>query len=308
MPALITSVAALIIFLLVPQNSFAIQLPINEAEIPKGGFIPIITDNRTPIYYKIDRKIFYRTCSDENIKCFKEIPNSYPESFTLIDSQFAKDARRVYFEGSAIRGMHPKNFKVLSDYYATDGKKISYMHRVLKNAQASSFSVIKQPDSTSIDNLDWTWSSDNSHVFYKQKIVNGLDQASFQILSASLVKDRQAVFCNSHKLPNVDSLSFTRINGIYAKDKNHGFLLVSSWLTDEMPCRFFILEDADPKTLKAVTKGDWMYENFAIDKKHIYLDGKIIATTESFNTLDIEKLFKEKNVNGIKGLKSYLDK
>lgn len=269
-------------------------------------------------YYRTDTNVFYHTCEDDKPNCFilvpdadpktfrmvidsgslapgiayfaKDVKHVYagysilpladPKTFTPLDFPYARDARHIYYGSSLLRGANARTFKKLSAFYATDGRKVFYMNKILRGAKARSFAVIAYHNSKSIG-VDW--GNDGSSVYHEDQMVAGLNPKTLTVFSSALVKDNHAVYCNNHILKDVDPLTFKRLNGFYAKDKNHGYIVVSAWTELDKPCQSFIIKDADPATLKGVIKGEWMYDDLAIDAQHIFSDGEIIVNADLKN-------------------------
>lgn len=76
-------------------------------------------------------------------------------------------------------------------------------------------------------------------------------------------KDNQRIYVYHKLIDKADYKSFTYIGWIYAKDKNHVFVLYSDW---------YIIPAADPQTFDIV-KGRGID---AVDKNHSYFGGKIV--------------------------------
>lgn len=84
-----------------------------------------------------------------------------------------------------------------------------------------------------------------------------------------------------------DSYLYNKISGIYAKDKNHVYLMGK------------IIPNADPKTFTALTVNyDESPPNFGKDKQHVYLGLEIVPDLDA-ETFEMLGLFFSKDKNGL---------
>jgi hypothetical protein len=153
------------------------------------------------------------------------------------------------------------------------------MDKLLRGVDVPSFKPVT--DKKSEPGTDWGY--DNFRVYYKDKEVSQLTPKNLKVFSSFVVKDDHSVLCNEYPLKDVDAPTFKRLNGYYAKDKRHGYILFSGWVSPKVPCLFFIIDEADPATLRGFVKDTWMYDNLAIDSKHIFLNGDIIPNIDLKN-------------------------
>jgi hypothetical protein len=291
---------------------------VSAASTPKPLLLPGNFNGITTSYYGTDTNVFYHTCEGDGPDCFILVPeadpktftmvvdeNSFapgiayfakdakhvytgysilpladPKTFTLLDSSFVRDARHIYYGSNLLRGVNARTFKKLNVFYATDGRKVVYMDKILRGAKARSFKVVADEKNKK---AGVSWGYDDTNVYHEDAVVKGLNPKALTVFSSFLVKDDRAVYCNGQALKEVDAATFVRLNGFYAKDKNHGYVVVSAWTQPGKPCQSFIIKDADPVALKGFVKGEWMYDNLAIDAKHIFSDGVAIPNADLKN-------------------------
>lgn len=271
----------------------------------------------TTSYYGTDTNVFYHTCEGDRPDCFILVPEAdpktftmvvdknsstpgiahfakdakhvyfgysmlplaNPKTFTLLDSPFARDARRVYYGSTLLRGVNARTFKKLNVFYATDGRNVVYMNKILRGANARAFRVLT--DEKGKARVDWGY--DGKNVYYEDVVMKGLNPKTLTVFSSYLFKDDRAMYCMSQVLKGVDVATFVMLNEFYAKDKNHGYVVVPAWTQPSKPCQLFIIEDADPATLKGFVRGDQEYHYLAIDAKHIFSEGVAIPNADLKN-------------------------
>ena len=144
---------------------------------------------------------------------------------------------------------------------------------------------------------------ENSQVFYKGKIIEKADFASFIALDYLYAKDKERVYYKGQILDQADSASFVKLGIHYTKDKNHVFsngkILKATDPTKEVdPASFVELKPVNGLYGVANFEGDNFV--YAKDKNRVYFysDRGTIAVKEadpdSFIFLEID-LAKDKN-------------
>lgn len=111
-----------------------------------------------------------------------------PASFTPIDSRFARDAQRGYFDRIEVPGSHGPSFEVLADDgggHARDRHRVYSAHIELKDPLKPPHPVVRvlvgaQPATLRV--LGHGYAMDGTRVWWRGQVVAGADAASFQVL------------------------------------------------------------------------------------------------------------------------------
>lgn len=116
-------------------------------------------------------------------------------------------------------------------------------------------------------------------VYYNEKIVDGADFITFEILNYNYAKDKNNVYREGLLMGQADPSTFEVINGLFSKDKN----MVYQGYNGKLPY-------IDPNTVEAID------ENFFKDKNGIYIHGTKIQGVDiiSFEVIG-ESYSKDKN-------------
>jgi len=133
----------------------------------------------------------------------------------------------------------PDTFQVIQSWYAKDARQVYFGSKVLAGADAASFQ--------GIGGELGEFAKDAKNVYWQGQVVNGCDAATFQLLKYRFAKDsKHAYFCYSGgspplTLPNSDAQTFEVIGPSmqdfgYAKDSKQVYQ------------GGFVIEGADPAT------------------------------------------------------------
>lgn len=140
-----------------------------------------------------DKKVYYVYTKPGGLSKLKRETQLDPETFVKIDSQFAKDAKSVYFGGDTIPEADPLTFtrvKVdkskIQDYYSRDKNNVYRGTEILKVGDLDSFQVFAGE----------YW-KDSKQVCHNSDVVIIADPQSFEVVSVDGViygKDKFNMF------------------------------------------------------------------------------------------------------------------
>ncbi|MEN9631113.1 MAG: hypothetical protein RJA10_4341 [Pseudomonadota bacterium] len=111
-----------------------------------------------------------------------------PASFTPIDSRFARDALRGYFDRTEVPGSHGPSFEVLTDdggSHARDHRQVYSLHIELNAPLKPPHAVVRTlagADPATVRVLGRGYAVDGSRVWWRGQAVAGADAGSFQVL------------------------------------------------------------------------------------------------------------------------------
>ena len=114
-----------------------------------------------------------------------------PASFTPIDSRFARDAQRGYFDRTEVPGSHGPSFEVLADdggSHARDQHRVYSAHIELNDPLKPPHAVVRvlagaQPATVRV--LGRGYAVDGARVWWRGRPVAGADAGSFQVLETA---------------------------------------------------------------------------------------------------------------------------
>jgi hypothetical protein len=168
-------------------------------------------------------------------------------SFVQLSYKYAKDAHRVYYNGSVLPGADPATFKLVSTDYAVDANHAFYEMFTMWSAEVGTFRTFgdseyardahtvfhkNQPMETcDIDTfvvLKGWWEKDAVCVYERNlfapqdKRAEGADPRTFVVLSDTYGKDASNVFVHGHgKIADADVATFrSESGGMKGRDKN----------------------------------------------------------------------------------------
>ena len=251
------------------------EMDIDSLEILKDSALILYLKDKNNVYY-----VNYVEIEDENkveideddyddgrnIKIDIEKINRADSSSFEIAGIYGKDKNSMYAFGKKLEGVNPETFQIISKngIIFKDDKNIYYLGkkeaRKLKNADVNSFEEVAENE----------YYKDKNNVYYydeyegNMKIVKEADSKTFEGVSYTFGKDKNAVYKRENKLAGVDPATFEEIDSSFTKDKNNVYY-------EEMP-----MKGVDPKTFEPLIN----YSNVK-DKNGVYSfserEGKVIV-------------------------------
>jgi hypothetical protein len=177
-------------------------------------------------------------------------------TFEKINSEYGKDAFRVYHRYQPIAGADPATFKHVRGLFWKDKDSVFYVDQPLPGADPASFRVLKYG----------YWARDDHNVYVGDNPVNPKDLGSFKQINQYWAKDASWYYAqdggNYLPLETLDLATFEILEGGWAKDC----------------CRVYyvnrIAEGADPATFELINQFRGK------DSKMVYLMGWPQRTVE----------------------------
>lgn len=167
-----------------------------------------------------------------------------------------KLARHQHGPFKTAEGLDAASFEVLSEMYTRDKMRVYY-----KFDFDDSFIVYPLPeaDPASFNLLTAGLVRDKNHVWYGDAILSGVDPATIEIVEPdfTVIKDKDSVHYRYDPIPGADPASFKHVASGYYADRGRVY-----WCTDPIP-------DADPATFKVL--GDSFV---AKDRSRAYRSGE----------------------------------
>ena len=169
-----------------------------------------------------------------------------------------------------------KEFKIIGKNHGGFNDLIFYKSFKIDTVDKNSFKLISHSSS---------YSKDKNQVYFKERVVAKADPKTFKKIKNDFYKDANHVYIRGHIIINADPKSFQVISYMYQKDNNTVFVMSKP-------------TNIDVNTFKVLTK---IYSNkeqfslYAIDKNHVYFQGKIIVKADPKTFKVVEKKTSEKD-------------
>ena len=157
------------------------------------------------------------------------VPNVDAASAVIVHPRWAwKDRHRVYYHGTGkvFPDADPKTFRHLDHVFFRDAKRVYWSDSVLKGADPATFKTFG----------DVPYAVDKNHVWAGSKILEHVDAASFELLHNGVYRDLSGVFVGGKRLLNiVDAPSFKKVavlsdgHSVLFKDRFRHFVYEPSY-------------------------------------------------------------------------------
>lgn len=153
----------------------------------------------------------------------RAIPNSYPTTATLIDSQTIKDSKRVYISGEPQPHLDAETFRHVGSAYHVDANGVYWGSELIAKADPSTFRVLG----------DSFIAVDRSTVYRSGEPQPHLDASTCKLVlddpyGYQVISDDNGVYLNNLRFLHADPTDFTMIDEVTGRGGNHTFL-VDRW-------------------------------------------------------------------------------
>jgi hypothetical protein len=167
-------------------------------------------------YAKDNKKVFYQG---------EEIIGADASTFKALDEFYAKDKNFGWYGKDTIKTSEGKSFKIINSYYSTDGLDVFYVTEPLKMVSPKEFKFVNGDDD------DECWTTDGRYYYYENYKIPSEDYKNFIFFpkSGGLSKDKRWVYFQDHKLnyniegkkvvDTIDAASFEVTGYIECRDK-----------------------------------------------------------------------------------------
>lgn len=170
------------------------------------------------------------------------------------DVGITKKEKAIFLDGNEIKGADTNTFKAIDDAYSLDKDHVYYRTKILAGVDPKTFSKIAASQ----------FFTDNKVVIYKGNFLQNVDAATFKLLKNSAYAiDKNKVYYFDDVVSNADPKTFDPINETsYAKDKTNVYFLDKA-VDEPVDVLSFKVLDSDA--------------GISRDKNFIYLDGRYSA-------------------------------
>lgn len=249
------------------SNIFYQNSLISDERIDKASFYVKDGGRYNDIGICMDKDNVYEI--DSYGKVTKILKNVDPETYTVIEVEWAKDKNNYYLNDVAVAVDYP-SFRVINDSFCRDTTKVYfYSERRFKAFNA---------DMATLKEFAYKYMVDKNYVYcyleYKydspidekgKLLVDSLlkipykNASSILELSSSYIKIDNAIYCQGYKMNTIDIDSYKIVDQYHIKDKNNVYCLGN------------LIQGADAATFDSDIKTMWHK-----DKNRYYRYGKVI--------------------------------
>lgn len=183
----------------------------------------IMLENSNPMVFRLAGDVSYpdalflaadNVCTYLDGQSIEHIDN---ETITNIGKNFFKDKNHVYYLTTPLNKLNPEEARVLNEYYIADKTKAYFCDKngavLIENVNPVGLRVRSRI------------ASDNIHVYFKGRIIEGLDGSKTDIHyenCSGYLKDDKSVYYYMDKL-DADPVSFKALDFGYGSDGKHLF-------------------------------------------------------------------------------------
>lgn len=196
-------------------------------------------------YTKDKNKVYYKWISNERFWVV-ELPLAEAQSFEVISSNLAKDAKSVWWYGEPLPGVDPKTIELVNPGFVwKDANNVWYQREKISGADAKTFRHLDQAFYRDANRVYWSttplegadldtfrtfgddspYAADRRSVWKGNTKITGYDAPTFQAIHQSVIKDKNGVYAGDHLIENADPRSFLKVADLDTS--------LSALLTDE---------------------------------------------------------------------------
>ncbi|MBK9107638.1 MAG: DKNYY domain-containing protein [Saprospiraceae bacterium] len=203
-------------------------------------------------------------------------PKSQSKSKTNNIGDFTIQGNKVYYKDTEISGMEANTFKLIDEYYARDANVILWYdtYRSSSDYFISKKIRTKIMQVASVDafqSLGYGYAKDDTNLFLNGDKVYIKDLVSFRMLNDFVYADQYHVYLYDKIVDGIDGASFQLGDLHYASDATQHFLI----RTDEFGKKHFSKIDCDYSSFEIL---EYPY---AKDKVNVYYEGKKVKGLNS---------------------------
>lgn len=159
-------------------------------------------------YQKANGVVSFITWDEAHGRREHPVAGADANSFEVLDKQgYGKDQSGAYFRWSRMEHADADSLIALSDLYARDRRRVFYEGRTVPGADPLTFAIV-----------DAQWSRDAADVYLQGRPIKACDPATFSLLEHGWQRDSRCVYNRGRQLPAADATTFSVLNFWYGKD------------------------------------------------------------------------------------------
>ena len=240
-------------------------------------------------------------------------------------SVYGKDKNNLYFYNQKIKGINTKTFKLVGsgEFVVKDDKGVYYFvnreMKKLQNADSNTFEEVskneyyrdkngvyyydeyegtmtklKGADPKTFEGISYTLGKDKNAIYKKENRLSGIDPATFEEIDAAFTKDKNNIYYEDIPMKGIDPKTFEPfVNYTHVKDKNgiyHFYLFNDDLVVEKVE----LSPEIDLKTLQSFEN----YAEYSKDKNNVYYDFQKIEGAD-IKTFEPEGFFIGKDKKGV---------
>ena len=159
--------------------------------------------------------------------------------------------------------------RISRDYYSIDKGKVYYGNKILEGANSKTAELI-----------GFSLLKDDKNVYYMGEKIKDVKIKNFEKLGKNYWKNDNKIYYRDEKIENADIMSFKVLNEYFAKDKNHiyrGSEAIDSSLSGKIK---------DPKTFEFLPNGIINATLYGKDKYNVYyIENKMINCFDTYYSI-----------------------
>ena len=262
--------------------------------------------------------------NDDFVIQIEKLAGADRDTFEIV-SVYGKDKNNLYFYNQKIKGINTKTFKLVGsgEFVVKDDKGVYYFvnreMKKLQNADSNTFEEVskneyyrdkngvyyydeyegtmtklKGADPKTFEGISYTLGKDKNAIYKKENRLSGIDPATFEEIDAAFTKDKNNIYYEDVPMKGIDPKTFEPfVNYTHVKDKNgiHHFYQFNDDLVVE---KVELSTEIDLKTLQSFEN----YAEYSKDKNNVYYDFQKIEGAD-IKTFEPEGFFIGKDKKGV---------
>ena len=195
-------------------------------------------------------------------------------------SVYGKDKNNLYFYNQKIKGINTKTFKLVGsgEFVVKDDKGVYYfVNREMKKLQNADFNTFEEVSKNE-------YYRDKNGVYYYDEYegtmtkLKGADPKTFEGISYTLGKDKNAIYKKENRLSGIDPATFEEIDAAFTKDKNNIYY-------EDVP-----MKGIDPKTFEPFVNYTHVKDKNGIHHFYQFNDDLVVEKVELSPEIDLKTL------------------
>ena len=328
------------------ENDEIVAKSIKPKEMDMDTLEVVATEESFAVFYLKDKNNVYfinytageQKSIDNNIENEDDVENDNDDFAIQIEklagadrdtfetvSVYGKDKNNLYFYNQKIKGINTKTFKLVGsgEFVVKDDKGVYYFvnreMKKLQNADSNTFEEVskneyyrdkngvyyydeyegtmtklKGADPKTFEGISYTLGKDKNAIYKKENRLSGIDPATFEEIDAAFTKDKNNIYYEDVPMKGIDPKTFEPfVNYTHVKDKNgiHHFYQFNDDLVVE---KVELSPEIDLKTLQPFEN----YAEYSKDKNNVYYDFQKIEGAD-IKTFEPEGFFIGKDKKGV---------
>ena len=217
--------------------------------------------------------------NDDFVIQIEKLAGADRDTFEIV-SVYGKDKNNLYFYNQKIKGINTKTFKLVGsgEFVVKDDKGVYYFvnreMKKLQNADSNTFEEVSKNE----------YYRDKNGVYYYDEYegtmtkLKGADPKTFEGISYTLGKDKNAIYKKENRLSGIDPATFEEIDAAFTKDKNNIYY-------EDVP-----MKGIDPKTFEPFVNYTHVKDKNGIYHFYLFNDDLVVEKVELSPEIDLKTL------------------